>query len=489
MNTFTRKALYAAIAGVAAVGVASTAEAVNLSADGLGQVLIYPYYTVRTNASGLGYNTLMSVVNTTGSVKAVKVRFREGKNSVEVLDFNVFLSPYDVWTATITATADGAQISTTDKSCTVPARLGQGTPEPFRTTLLDPDDNSPDRTREGYFEIFEMSTEVGTTATKATHVSGVPPCGITEAQAQVDARLATGGLFGGLIIVNPAGGGAFSQAATALANFNPNLGYQNAGGPSPDYGDAFPPISNVIQDGVLYSTNWNVGFDAVTAALLGNAVTNEYVLDTGTKSQTSWIITMPTKFAYVNSSPAIRPFTHTYVSGKGACEETFAVVFNREEAAPQIVTIDDFSPPSPTAPGPTICWEATSVNFNQVAEDGTTVVTASNVFGSKNINTLSTKFSNGWATFAFNDLGIVTSPPLPAVHLMAPQGGSETIAFDLAAGDTSFAQVTYYGLPVVGFAAETFQNDALLIGGKSFLSIFGAEFVHHKTTRIEQVVP
>ncbi len=59
------------------------------------------------------------------------------------------------------------------------------------------------------------------------------------------------------------------------------------------------------------------------------------------------------------------PFTNTYVSKVGACEPTFAVVFNREEAAPQIITIDDFSPPNPSGtPGPTICWEATSVNFN-----------------------------------------------------------------------------------------------------------------------------
>jgi hypothetical protein len=473
MNTFTRKALYAAIAGVAAIGVASTAKAVNLSADGLGQVLIYPYYTVRNNASGLPYNTLMSVVNTTGSVKAVKVRFREGRNSVEVLDFNVFLSPYDVWTATISPTADGGgQISTTDKSCTIPA-FTSGVPVPFRTILFESTDAAVTRTSEGYFEIFEMSTETGTTATKATHVSGVPPCGITETQAALDDAQATGGLFGGVIIVNPAGGGAFSQAATALANFNPNLGYQPAGGPTPDYGDASPAVSNVIQNGTLYSSLWNSGFDAVTATLLGNAVTNEYVLDTGTKSQTSWIITMPTKYAYVNGAGApFAPFTKAYVSVTGACEPTFAVVFDREEAAPQIVTINDFSPPTPQAPGPTICYEATSINFN-----------GGNVFGSANAKTLTTAFSNGWSTFAFNDLGIQTAA-LPPVHQMTTLGGN-TVAFDLAAGTTSIAQVTYYGLPVVGFSAETFQNDAIVVGGKSYLSTFGAEFVHHKTTRIE----
>ena len=106
MNTFTRKALYAAIAGVAAVGVAGTAEAVNISADGLGQVLIYPYYTVRNNAAGQPVQHAVLGRQHDSSVKAVKVRFREGRNSVEVLDFNVFLSPFDVWTATITPAPD-----------------------------------------------------------------------------------------------------------------------------------------------------------------------------------------------------------------------------------------------------------------------------------------------------------------------------------------------------------------------------------------------
>jgi hypothetical protein len=152
MNTFTRKALYAAIAGVAAVGVASTAEAVNISADGLGQVLIYPYYTVRNNSAGQAYNTLFSVVNTTGSVKAVKVRFREGRNSVEVLDFNVFLSPFDVWTATVSPSADGGgQIATNDTSCTIPT-FQPNVPVPFRTFAITDADNAITRTAEGYFE-------------------------------------------------------------------------------------------------------------------------------------------------------------------------------------------------------------------------------------------------------------------------------------------------------------------------------------------------
>ena len=105
MNTFKRKSLYAALAGVSALGAAGAAQAVNVNPDGLGQVLLYPYYTVRTDATGSAFNTLLSVVNTTASSKAVKVRFLEGKNSREVIDFNLFLSPYDVWTAAVIPTA------------------------------------------------------------------------------------------------------------------------------------------------------------------------------------------------------------------------------------------------------------------------------------------------------------------------------------------------------------------------------------------------
>ena len=66
------------------------------------------------------YNSLLSVVNSTASAKAVKVRFLEGRNSREVLDFNLYLSAKDVWTAAIIPTLLGAGIFTDDKSCTNP---------------------------------------------------------------------------------------------------------------------------------------------------------------------------------------------------------------------------------------------------------------------------------------------------------------------------------------------------------------------------------
>ncbi len=124
-----RKNLTAAVlAGLAgAAGIVGSAQAVNINPDGLGQVLIYPYYTVNN-----GNITLLSVVNTTENAKAVKVRFTEGQNTREVLDFNLYMSAWDVWTAALYLNADGVpELSTSDTSCTVPYIYGMGGTQEF----------------------------------------------------------------------------------------------------------------------------------------------------------------------------------------------------------------------------------------------------------------------------------------------------------------------------------------------------------------------
>ena len=84
MKPLKKKFLHAAL--FAACGTSPPANAVHVNPDGLGQLLLYPHYTVR-----FGNVTAISIVNTTSLTKAVKVRFLEGKNSREVLDFNLFL--------------------------------------------------------------------------------------------------------------------------------------------------------------------------------------------------------------------------------------------------------------------------------------------------------------------------------------------------------------------------------------------------------------
>ena len=171
-----RKNLTAAVcAGLAgAAGLAATAQAVNLNPDGLGQVLIYPYYT-----SNDGNQTILSVVNTTENAKAVKVRFLEGFNSREVLDFNLYLSRHDVWVAAIVNRANSpagdvgnsTHLVIPDDSCTVPYLYEDnavGLPDGSSVgvqTFLDraytgsASDNGPtseERMNEGHFEIIRV---------------------------------------------------------------------------------------------------------------------------------------------------------------------------------------------------------------------------------------------------------------------------------------------------------------------------------------------
>lgn len=155
-------AIIAGVAGVA--GLAGVAQAVNLNPDGIGQVLLYPYYT--TNG---GNTTLFTVVNTADVGKAVKVRFLESLNSKEVLDFNVYMSPFDVWTAAIYDNAGTPGISTEDKTCIAPnSVMTSFTPfrdyefAYWRPDLLgvgvppDADAKNASRMQQGHVEVIEM---------------------------------------------------------------------------------------------------------------------------------------------------------------------------------------------------------------------------------------------------------------------------------------------------------------------------------------------
>lgn len=93
-----KKKLSQAIAVATLVGAAGAANAdMFVNGNGLGDVLLYPLYT-----ADAGNDTYISVTNTTDKIKAVKVRMLEHKNSKEVLDFNLYLSPYDMWSVAIT---------------------------------------------------------------------------------------------------------------------------------------------------------------------------------------------------------------------------------------------------------------------------------------------------------------------------------------------------------------------------------------------------
>ena len=486
MNIFKKKSLCAALAGIGALGAAGATQAVNLNPDGLGQVLIYPYYTTRSDKAGNAFNSLLSVVNTTASVKAVKVRFLEGKNSREVLDFNLFLSGHDVWTAALTpATGGGTQISTADKSCTLP--FGQF-PQVFRTGLLGPDGAGAtlDRTTEGYVEIIEMTTysDSSTTAALVTHdpPGGSPPgCAtLTNTQATNDSDSGagiTGGLFGGITLINVNSGSDYTEDAVALDNFatNQNL-YSSSADTTPNLQSANPPTSVVIADfGLVFSSDWTTSpnlADPVSAVLMHDSIMNEFVLDSATASGTDWVVTMPTKRFYVSNgtgTPA-RLFQRNFNKTAGSCDDVSLDIFDREEKTTS--TPLDFSP-QPEAGVNQLCWEANVVTFN-----------SSNVLGSANIANINTDFQNGWLNIGFfpeTVTGRVHTLPNDNTTFVDP---TVTPPFVSGAGPA-----TYFGLPVVGFAVQSFSNGAIVVNGAPVLSNYGGNFVHKGTRFVDFSIP
>lgn len=152
----------------------ATATGLTLNGDGVGHMLVVPYYSAQAEN-----NTLINLVNTDAkNGKAVKIRFRGAANSDDVLDFQVFLSPGDVWTANINKnpTTGYAQLTTKDNSCLIPTKAagkGATTTFAFGSSRLDTGymtgtDALAAGTREGYVEIFNMADIPPTAAFAST---------------------------------------------------------------------------------------------------------------------------------------------------------------------------------------------------------------------------------------------------------------------------------------------------------------------------------
>jgi hypothetical protein len=481
MNTFKKKSLYAALAGVSALGVTGAAQAVSVNPDGLGQALIYPYYTVRDKVAGAPFTSLLSVVNSTSSAKAVKVRFLEGKNSREVLDFNLYLSQKDVWVAAIIPTANGAGIYTPDTSCTTPTVSASATnPTPFVNyaytgSAADGADTSLDRTREGYVEIIEMGNILANSNTEdvVTHVAGVPPCD-DFSTASADTVVGTGGLFGSMTLINVLAGEDFGTDATALEGFSQIPLWFTPGSVDPTLALVNPKISTVTTGNNTYVTDWsNPAFnlvDPVSAVLMHNHVYNEFNLETVTKSGTDWVATMPTKRFYIATGPgnnAGRLFQRNFNGNSGSCDDVSVTQYDREERS--ISVPGSFSPPPPVNVD-AICWEANVITLNN-----------SNVFGSKNLANIPSGFQSGWL-----DLGFTGTTGLPAGKHQLVGGGSTVVNTSTTIVTTSaLTNTTFNGLPVIGFSAITYNNGTIPGTAGPVQSQYGGSFTHKATRSIQ----
>ena len=333
-------AVLAGLAGIA--GIAGTAQAVNLNPDGLGQVLIYPYYT-----SNGGNQTILSVVNTTDSSKAVKVRFLEGFNSREVLDFNLYLSPWDVWGAAIYDDAGVPTLAIIDDSCTVPYLYGDfGGNQAFLSLAYNDNavfdsDGGPtgiERAAEGHFEMIEMGTVIDGSVTAASieHVShdvlddddevidtfwAPGDCDeLVEAwtrnadysnlgrwtwDATEDLSRNSGGLFGGAAIVNANNGTMYSYDALAIQGYDKSNGrrHEEPGTTRPSLNQGTEHTATIffgVPQNRAVDLVYNRSVGAISALFMHENIMNEYTINPILGASTEWVVTFPTKNFYVD---------------------------------------------------------------------------------------------------------------------------------------------------------------------------------------------
>jgi hypothetical protein len=190
---------------------AQTAAVPAVTDTGLGQVLIAPYYTV--NGS---WRTTVNLMNTSDRTLAVKARFREHKNSRDVLDFTIIMSPKDAWSGRLDDTPDGPGLITTDTTCTSPTGLNDGLPillseEAYTGAYDDNGGTGLGRMKQGYVEFILMGIAEDETTdipTNAKHSDGVPVnCNTVDSKFVATEQVWTDG-------TNPVDGALYNLSAT-----------------------------------------------------------------------------------------------------------------------------------------------------------------------------------------------------------------------------------------------------------------------------------
>lgn len=355
-------ALCSSLLAVLAIGdVAAGAPegAMHLSRDGLGQVLVFPYYTVNSYRNDLGgRQTLISISNTTERAKAARLFFYEAQNSRIVAEVTIFLTPFDTWTGTVFAISEsgGGNLATFDRSCTFPEiRESTSLPQipngprylPFSNAGYsgDQNDSGPDdlaRSREGHMVLFELGEIVEggqlTLAAITPDETGVPancaqvasaweePNGYWTANSFADFAPPGGGLSGSVYPIDAHDGTMQLIQPDAIANFTGLILNERPGQGGPTLASNFRggPVMSTIAvdlflDGIPTTLQYELGpvsIEAVSALFMAESIHNEFVTSASLGGASEWVVNFPTKRHYITGAgpefQALPPFSHAF---------------------------------------------------------------------------------------------------------------------------------------------------------------------------------
>lgn len=445
---------------LALLGTLHSALAVSVNPRGIGEALIYPYYTINKNQ-----NTLISVVNPTDIGKAVQVRFREGYNGRDALSFVLYLAPGDVWTASMSEDDfEGVRVKTSDKSCTSSpfpddgvslTSAGYDGTSPAYPADAGPQDLS--RTREGSIELIvgaDVTPGSATAVAIARGQASAPSCSGLSPMTLGDLGPPTGGIFGSASIVDVGEGTFFAYNADALQGLTGKQLFSDALPLGPTLADANSPESK-LDGSVAYvvghdqrslALDYSSGIDAVSAVLMADAIYGEYFVDNGFGANTDWIMTFPTKSFYVDKGlyPAnpTAPFEQPFVDPGLSNVSVTANVCDREQTC------------QANAAASALSYEVNAIPIRT----GNVFAAPSGVFGSGQLSL---------AVAPLGTAGDITMDLTSDTHALA------------TGHDPNGADVKLRGLPVIGFMAYNIVNANAQNG---VLANYGGVFPFHATS-------
>ncbi|MCB1584414.1 MAG: hypothetical protein KDI92_15255, partial [Xanthomonadales bacterium] len=277
--------------------------AVHINPNGLGEVLLIPYYTTNN-----GMNTNVTVSNTTEQVKAVKFVFREGRYGRTHQGLSVYLAPNDVWTfGMLNYRGTEAQVISHDLSCAPyfqsPMALYDGS--------ADPQPPNGFGYAEGLIEIYEMG-ELDPShgyGQAVTFEGGLPrDCSQIEAnwaqsgiwndnQGHSEMLPPAGGLKSSVALIDVENGVNYTYDAIAFDDFYPE-DFLLHSAPFDSYSHTLSladTTSRVQHQGDNLITQWSTGFEAVSAVLTKNELVTDYSNELNINAQTEVVMSFPTR--------------------------------------------------------------------------------------------------------------------------------------------------------------------------------------------------
>lgn len=296
--------------------------AVTLNSEGLGQGLLFPFFTTQN-----GQTTLLNVLNQSSDGKALKVRILEGYASAETLTFNLYLPPYGRWSAALALPQPGEHVAALIgggvQGCSIPQLA---TSEALRTFAFDGDGGpqTPARTQRGYVEIVEMGTLAPDLTSSVFGAiepawAGVKPAcdlllnrmqagGTWDLAPNADLSAPSGGLRGDAVLLDSAEGTSFGYPALAfegLSSVPRQYKLQGQGAdvlgprlvdiPVGPEGDIRVSLDDGDDSQASLRYGPSQGHDAVAALLASNSAQGVYNIHPDVAARSEWVFSFPTR--------------------------------------------------------------------------------------------------------------------------------------------------------------------------------------------------